>query len=201
MKILGITGMTGSGKSTLVRQVEKAGGRALDCDEIYHRLLASCEPMLKELKAHFPEAFECGSFDRKALGKIAFADPEKLSILNEITHKYVISAVKSELFKAHEEGVSFAAVDAIALMESGLGQYCDLTVCVVAPEAVRIERLMERDGISREYATARIRAQKSEEEFCKMCDLRLENNGTREEFEQKCQKFLKKLTTERKVTL
>lgn len=201
MKILGITGMTGAGKSTLLREAEKFGCKAFDCDQIYHRLLSSCEPMQKELQAQFPEAFENGQFDRKALGRIAFADPEKLTKLNKITHKYVISEIKKELFKAHEEGASFAAVDAIALIESGLGQYCDLTVCVVAPEETRVKRLMERDGISREYAISRIRAQKSEADFRKMCDLCLENNGTREEFEQKCHEFLKKLTTERKVTL
>ncbi|MCQ2419026.1 MAG: dephospho-CoA kinase [Clostridia bacterium] len=204
MKILGITGMTGAGKTTLVRQVEAYGGRALDCDVIYHALLASCEPMLREIQAQFPEAFSGGTLERKALGKIVFADADKLNILNEITHKYVILDVKNELFKAHEDGVALVAVDAIALVESGLGNLCDLTVCVTAPEEVRIARLMAREGISREYASARIRAQKSEEEFCKMCDLRLENNGTREEFERKCQEFLKKLissTTERKVTL
>lgn len=198
MKILGITGMTGSGKTTLLREVEKCGGRALDCDRIYHSLLDSCIPMRSELQAQFPKAFSGGTLDRKALGRIAFADPEKLNKLNDITHKYVINEVKSELFKAHEAGTPLAAVDAIALVESGLGQLCDLTVCVTAPEEVRIERLMAREGISRDYALARVRAQKSEQEFCKMCDLRLENLGTREEFEQKCQTFLKTFTTERK---
>ena len=91
------------------------------------------------------------------------------------------------------EKPALAAIDAIALFEGGLSQLCDTTVAVCAPKADRIRRLMERDGISREYAENRINAQKSESWFREKCDHTLYNDGTREEFREKCGAFLEEL--------
>ena len=91
------------------------------------------------------------------------------------------------------EKPALAAIDAIALFEGGLSELCDTTVAVCAPKADRIRRLMERDGISREYAENRISAQKCESWFREMCDHTLYNDGTREEFREKCEAFLEEL--------
>lgn len=192
MIVLGITGTTGSGKTTLLQQVKAIGGRTMDCDAIYHTLLKNCTPMLTQLQQQFPSAFENGSLVRSKLAALVFENQEKLNILNEITHKYVINEVKKQLFSAHEEGCRIAAIDAIALIESGLGSYCDLTVCVSAPEKLRIKRLMEREGISEAYALARIRAQKSDTQLAAMCDTVLHNDGEKEAFEAACRSFLSK---------
>ena len=184
--ILGITGGTGCGKTTLLQLIRQRGGLVLDCDEIYHQLLISDRALLEALHQRFPLAFSGGSFDRKKLGGIVFADARALEDLNTITH----SAVRQEVERRLEEAPPLAAIDAIGLFESGLNRLCDLTVAVTAPEEVRVQRLMQRDGISPEYARSRIAAQPSARWFAERCDAVLENNGTAEDFRKKSIAFL-----------
>ena len=184
--ILGITGGTGCGKTTLLQLIRQRGGLVLDCDEIYHQLLISDRALLEALYQRFPQAFSDGSFDRKKLGSIVFADAQALSDLNAITH----SAVRQEVERRLEDAPPLAAIDAIGLFESGLNRLCDLTVAVTAPEEVRVQRLVQRDGISPEYARSRIAAQPSARWFAQRCDAVLENNGTAEEFRKKSIAFL-----------
>lgn len=184
--ILGITGGTGCGKTTLLQLIQQRGGLVLDCDEIYHQLLISDRALLEALHQRFPHAFSGGSFDRKKLGSIVFADAQALSDLNAITH----SAVRQEVERRLEDAPPLAAIDAIGLFESGLNRLCDLTVAVTAPEEARVQRLMQRDSISPEYARSRIAAQPSARWFAERCDAVLENNGTAEEFQKKSIAFL-----------
>lgn len=189
MKLLGITGGTGSGKTTLLRAAQELGAYTIDCDALYHEMLHGKSPMLRAIEAAFPSAFSNGELQRRELGKLVFADADALARLNAITHPCVVSAVKA-LLAAHNE--PWAAIDAIALFESGLADLCDVTVAVTAPEALRVERLMRRDGIGREYALARIRAQKSDAAFSAAADHTLENRGeTPLEFSAHCKQFLK----------
>lgn len=184
--ILGITGGTGCGKTTLLQLIQQRGGLVLDCDEIYHQLLISDRALLEALHQRFPLAFSGGSFDRKKLGSIVFADAQALSDLNAITH----SAIRQEVERRLEDAPPLAAIDAIGLFESGLNRLCDLTVAVTAPEEARVQRLMQRDSISPEYARSRIAAQPSARWFAERCDAVLENDGTAEEFRKKSIAFL-----------
>ena len=187
--IIGITGGTGCGKTTLLRQIEGMGGLILDCDAIYHQLLKTDETLLNALESRFPGTVTGGSLDRKKLGSIVFSDPSALSDLNRITH----SAVKAEVLKALEQKPKLAAIDAIALHEGGLAELCDVTVAVTAPEAARIARLMERDGITEDYAKARIRAQHDDAWYRSQCSHALENAGDPSQFAGKCLAFLESL--------
>lgn len=184
--ILGITGGTGCGKTTLLQLIRQRGGLVLDCDEIYHQLLISDRALLETLHQRFPLAFSDGSFDRKKLGSIVFADARALRDLNAITH----SAIRQEVERRLEDAPPLAAIDAIGLFESGLNRLCDLTVAVTAPEEARVQRLVQRDSISPEYARSRIAAQPSARWFAERCDAVLENNGTAEEFRKKSIAFL-----------
>lgn len=184
--ILGITGGTGCGKTTLLSLIRKRGGVVLDCDAIYHSLLLTDENMLGAIRARFPEAFADGSLNRKRLGAIVFSDPAALLELNAITHHAVVQAVR----RALEESPRHTAIDAIALFESGLDQLCHITVAVTAPLEARVTRLMARDGISEEYARSRIAAQHDQSWFCQRCTYTLENDTTPEDFEKKCFAFL-----------
>lgn len=184
--ILGITGGTGCGKTTLLHVIAERGGLILDCDRIYHQLLISDRALLEALHQRFPQAFSCEDLDRKKLGSIVFADAQALSDLNAITH----SAVRQEVERRLEDAPPLAAIDAIGLFESGLNRLCDLTVAVTAPEEARVQRLMQRDSISPEYARSRIAAQPSAQWFAERCDAVLENNGTAEEFRKKSIAFL-----------
>ncbi len=196
LTVVGITGGTGGGKTTALREIQARGGLVLDCDEIYHGLLESSPALLGELEAEYPEAFAGGAFDRKALGRIVFADEKKLLRLNEITHRHVAEAVEQALSDFAMSGGRLAAVDAIALIESGIAERCTTVVGVLAPEEARIERLMAREGISREYAKLRIDAQKPDSFFRERCDILLVNDGTKEEFARKCRETVSNILSE-----
>ena len=187
--ILGITGGTGCGKTTLLKEIESRGGLVLDCDAVYHELLTRDMALLDAIEHRFPGVVVDKKLERKKLGAIVFADPKALADLNAITH----GAIQAEILRRLAQAPDLAAIDAIALFEGGLAQLCDTTVAVCAPEEDRVERLMKRDGITREYAQNRIRAQKGGEWFREMCDHTLYNDGTREEFEEKCAAFLDEL--------
>lgn len=187
--IIGITGISGSGKTTLLQLIGQLGGTVLDCDAIYHQLLQSDTHMLSAIEERFPGTVHSGVLDRKALGDLVFSDEQALADLNKITHKAVREKVIS-LLSAHP---ALAAIDAIGLFEGGLAGLCDVTVAVTAPAEARVERLMTREGIDRAYAQKRIRAQKPDSWFREMCDHTLENDGTPEQFHEKCLAFLQGL--------
>ena len=183
--ILGITGGTGCGKTTLLNVLRDLGGLVLDCDAIYHELLQTDRDLLAAIEARFPGTVENGVLQRKKLGNVVFSDEKALLDLNRITH----GAVKAEVLRRLAEKPSLAAIDAIGLIEGGLAELCDLTVAVTAPREARIRRLMARDGISAEYAEKRIDAQKDPSWYRKNCDYILENSGTEQEFISKCLVF------------
>ena len=184
--IIGITGGTGCGKTTLLTEIEKLGGLVLDCDAIYHDLLRSDNQLLASIENRFPGVVENGQLNRKKLGAIVFADKQALQDLNFITHGAVKAAVLCKL----ESQPALAAIDAIALFEGGLAELCDLTVAVTAPVEARVKRLMARDNIPEDYARNRIAAQHDANWFRERCDEILENNGNLDTFQCKCLAFL-----------
>ena len=185
--ILGITGGSGCGKTTLLRLIQEAGGLVLDCDAVYHNLLGTDKAMLSAIEARFPGTVEDSILQRKKLGAIVFSDPDALADLNRITH----AAVKAEVQRQLAANSGLAAIDAIALFEGGLAELCDVTIAVTAPVEDRIRRLMARDGISEDYARSRIAAQHDDDWFRQRCDHVLENNGTIDAFATKCVAFLR----------
>ena len=176
--IIGITGGTGCGKTTLLKVIEQQGGLVLDCDAIYHKLLQTDTALLNAIEARFPGTVENGTLQRKKLGSVVFSDEQALLDLNAITH---------------ETAPKLAAIDAIALFEGGLAGLCDITVAVTAPTEDRVRRLMQRDSISEEYARNRIAAQHDEAWFRSHCMHILENSGTEIQFHNKCLAFLQNI--------
>ena len=187
--IIGITGGTGCGKTTLLKTIAEKGGLILDCDAIYHELLATDISLLNAIETRFPGTVENGTLQRKKLGAIVFSDEKALKDLNKITH----GAIKAEVLRRLAHKPKLAAIDAIGLFEGGLAELCDTTVAVTAPEEVRIPRLMLRDNISEDYARTRIAAQHPESWFREHCDCTLENNGTEKQFSEKCLAFFNNL--------
>ena len=191
MKILGITGGSGSGKTTLLHQVEAMGGCVIDCDVVYHQLLDTDQELIDAIDARFPGVVAEGVLDRKKLGKVVFEDENALADLNRLVHPFVDREVRRLLDEARQRGCALAAVDAIALVESGLGDLCDLTVAVIAPAEDRIRRLMAREGISEDYARLRLSAQKTDDAFRAQCGAVLINDyPTAADFATACDTFL-----------
>ena len=193
MTIIGITGPTGAGKTTALNELKKLGGVIIDCDAVYHELLKSDMALRNELENRFGVlSDETGVFDRKKLGAVVFCDPAALADLNSIAHRHVVKAVKAILAKAEEEQISVAAIDAIALFESGLADLCQSTVAITAPAEIRVERIMAREGITREYAQSRVNAQHPEEFFTSRCRHTLRNDcASAAEFADRAQKLFR----------
>lgn len=198
MKVIGITGPTGAGKTTALNALTALGGCIIDADAVYHDLTRNNRPMREELTARFGDLYEDDVLDRKKLGRIVFQDQQALEDLNAITHKYINQETGRRIAEARAEGRPAAAIDAIALLESPLAQYCDCTVAVTAPEDLRVRRIMKREGISEEYAWIRVNAQKPSAWFQEHCDYTLENTeaDTVEMFSARAEAFFRQILEE-----
>ncbi len=156
--LIGLTGRTGSGKTTAAQIFEKLGAFVADCDKIAHIVIL--EDSVKEaLRKEFSDAiFESdGNVNRKKLGSIVFADKEKLASLNKIMHKAIVDKALS---MCEASGKDICLIDGSELESSGADNLCDKIVVITADEDVRLKRIMARDSIDRESALMRIHAQK-----------------------------------------
>lgn len=193
MTVIGITGGSGSGKTTALRVLGEMDALIIDGDEVYHELLEDSAELLAELEENFPGTVTDGTLDRGALGEIVFNDSEALARLNRITHRYIGAEIRRRLHSFAMAGGRLAAIDAIELLSSGEGKLCGITVAVTAPVEKRIARIMTRDGISRERALMRIGAQRPDSYFETNCTHILYNDGSEEQFIERCRNFFKEI--------
>ena len=197
MKIIGITGPTGAGKTTALLELEKLGAYVIDCDALYHELLESSENLRSDIERRFPQTVKDGKLDRKKLGACVFGDKSAMEDLNMITNAYIKQEINRIIKKKTEEKVQIIAIDAIRLIESGLSSMCDMTVSIIAPYDIRAKRIMAREKISFDYAMLRIKAQPSDEFFEKNSDYILLNDcDSIEEFKRKSSEFFRKILSE-----
>ena len=193
LTVIGITGPSGCGKTTALRELEAFGALVLDCDAVYHELLESNQELLHELESAFPGTVTDGKLDRKALGRIVFADAEKLSLLNRISHRYVMDETERRLRAFALRGGLVAAIDAVELISAGMAERCTATVGVLSDLELRVERIMQRDNISREAALSRIKAQKPDSYYKTHCTHLLFNNADREGFAADSRRLFKEI--------
>ncbi len=191
MKIIGVTGGTGAGKSTLSAELEKCGVEIIDADKISRQIT-------KPGGAAFDEILDCfgkevltgnGELNRKRLAEIVFSNPDKRELLESITHKYVFEEMQRRLVACKAK---IAVLDVPLLFQCNFPIKCDLTVAVIADKEMRIDRIMKRDGISRAEAEARIKNQLQNEEYRRLADVCFENSGDYE----KLRTFAKNLCSE-----
>ena len=189
MTVLGITGPTGAGKTTALLELEKRGFEVVDCDKLYHEMLRTDEALRAKLTDAFGNVFlPDGNLDRKALAERVFGDKKELDKLDRIVFPAVYAAVEQKINKCKRKGL---VIDAINLIESKLGDLCEMTVAITADPAVRMKRIMQRDGIGEEQAKARINAQKPDKFYRKNCTFLLENRaGSKAEFQSLIGEFL-----------
>ncbi|MCI8703360.1 MAG: dephospho-CoA kinase [Anaerotignum sp.] len=179
MKVIGLTGGTGSGKSVVSRRLAAEGLAIIDADRISHEIIEQGKPAYREILGYFGSGIldENGDIVRRQLGEIVFRDAEKLAFLNQCTHKYIIAEMKRQIENIQESGKAKAAVlDAPLLLEAGLDSICDEVWVVFADSETRMNRIIERDGVSAETAQARIASQKSWEEYQEAADKIIDNS-------------------------
>lgn len=195
MITLGVTGGIGSGKSLVARMFAEEGARVFDADHEAKRIMQQDPAVRSELIAQFgSDAYlEGGTLNRGYLASIAFPDPERLAQLNEIVHPRVFASFERARRKAQEEGVEILVHEAALIFEAGGEKHMDAVVVVDASEDVRIQRVVERDGVTPESVRARMRHQLPAEELVRRADYVLRNEGTVEELRRQVARLLSEL--------
>ena len=174
-KLIGLTGKTGAGKSTVSKMLEGFGEFIIHGDKVAREVLNLSPDLELKLKAAFgSDIYENGVLLRKELAKRAFSSHENTELLNSIFHPVInkrLFELSNEAFKTH----SVAVVDAAAVIESGFYKSCDCLITVYAPESIRLERIMRRDSLTKEEAMRRINAQKDDEFYFSKSDIIINN--------------------------
>jgi dephospho-CoA kinase len=178
--LVGLTGGIATGKSTVADLLRDLGAEIIDADVLAREVVEPGEPALDEIVAEFGRSVReaTGRLDRKALGAIVFADPERRRKLEAITHPRIRERFQRQLdtLTARDfRGLVF--FDAAVMIESGNYRNMDRLVVVVADEPTQIARLMARDGIDREEALRKIRSQMPLAEKAKLADYVIDNSG------------------------
>lgn len=195
MLVIGLTGPSGAGKGEVARHFAAHGLPVINADEIYHDLLIPPSPCLDALVEHFGQQIlqADGTLNRAALSATVFSDREKLEALNHIAHRFVMETVRRDLETYREQGVLAAVLDAPQLFEAGAEAECNIVVAVLAERALRIRRIIQRDGLDEASAVRRIDAQKSDLFFRQHADYVIENNGGTESLQIAVDRILREM--------
>ncbi len=179
MKVVGLTGPTGAGKSFVCSLMgEWDGVSIIDCDKIARRVTVKGHPCLVDIAIAFsPKVIDpWGELKRKTLAEMVFGDDEKLKQLNEIIFPYIMVELKKDIEIARESGAHSVIVDAPTLFDSGADKLCDMIVVVLAKSGTRLNRVMERDALTAEQVAQRMHSQQEDEFFRERADFVIENN-------------------------
>lgn len=190
--VVGLTGQTGAGKSTISLYAEEMGCAVISADAVAREALAPGSDCLKVLAESFGYDIidKDGSCRRSLLAERAFADREKTDLLNSITHPWIISRAGEYISLYMNKNYDVILFDASQLFESGGQTLCDFVIAVTAPEDIRMERIIRRDGISREAALLRIKAQYGEEFYTSRADYVIDGSASVDEVRAQMKKIL-----------
>ncbi|MEW9081456.1 dephospho-CoA kinase [Caldanaerobacter subterraneus] len=177
MRVVGLTGGIGSGKSTVSEILAKLGAKIIDADLVSREIMEKGKEAYNEIVDCFGKEIldKEGNIDRKKLGSIVFSDKEKLKRLNEITHPKIIDKIK-KMIEEEKDKDKVIVIDAALLIETGLYKLVDEVWLVVVDIDTQIKRVMERDGFSCEEALKRIKSQMPLEEKIKYADFIINNS-------------------------
>lgn len=195
MKVIGLTGPSGSGKGEFSRHLAGYGIPSIDADAVYHALLLPPSECLDELVSTFGKEilFSDGTLDRHALSEIVFTSGERLETLNSITHKFVIEEIESIIDKYEHSGTSAVIIDAPLLFEANVDKRCDITIAVIADRETRLPRIIARDGLSREDAEMRIANQPDDSFYKKRATLTVFNDGGEQLLKKEAERIYKEV--------
>ena len=187
LKIIGLTGPSGAGKTLFSFFLCAKGCPCINADELYHSMLIPPSILLDAIRREFGDEFfnENGELDRKALGKLVFSSKEKLELLNATVLPLVIEKMQKIANYYEKNGAKLLIIDAPTLFEAGYDKSCDITVSILAPENIRVERISERDEISIDDAVLRTNAQKDDSFYYERSDRIIINDSTEDALKEK----------------
>ncbi|MCL1788959.1 MAG: dephospho-CoA kinase [Oscillospiraceae bacterium] len=180
-KIIGLTGMSGAGKSTASEFLKTHGFCVIDCDKVANETIAR-SPCTDRVRVAFPEIITDGKFDRKKAAEVLFTSPIKLEQYQKIVFPYVIYSVIRFIKTSSSEKV---LLDAPTLFQSGADDLCDEIIAVVAARKTCVERIMKRDCISKRAALMRLDNQPNEMFFRENAVHVIENNESKDALAEK----------------
>ena len=178
MLIIGLTGKTGAGKTTVASYLKEKGCYIIDGDIIARQITEKGSEILPALQKTFGKDIldENGELIRKVLALRAFSSKENTNLLNSITHPEIKKRCEKEIAFAEDNGYKIAVIDAAAILEGDCKDLCEKIVVVHADEDTRLERILQRDAITKEQAMIRINAQKDDEYYFSQADIIIHNH-------------------------
>lgn len=198
MKIIGITGGIGSGKSTVTEFLREKGYPVLDADSIARKIVKPGTKVLSELVAHFGETIlqTDGSLNRERLAELAFDSPAQKELLDHITHGAILNEIANQIEQVRIHlNPTMVFVDAALLIETGLHRTMDEVWLVTAHESLRIQRVVERDRLDAERVKRRIRMQMTDDQKAQHSFRIINNSGTKNQLFETLEKILRDYET------
>ena len=193
--VLGLTGQTGAGKSTLCQYLQQKGCSVIDADQVARNVVEKGSDCIADIVLEFGVEYLTmdGNLNRRKLGESVFTDKAKLKKLNDIMFPYIINNIKEKIAEAKEASEGIIILDAPTLFESGCDKFCDKVISVTAAQDVRCQRIIERDGLTEEEAMHRITAQHSETFYAERSWMVLQNNDATADLHQQADQMLAEL--------
>ena len=197
MKVIGLTGGIGSGKSTVAQFLAELGAVILDADKIGHEAFKPDSGGWREVVAAFGRQILApdGNIDRKKLGEIVFGNAESLSRLNQIMHPRMYDMVKAQLEEYRQQGMRVAVLEAPLLLEAGWTSLVDEVWVTTASESTVLKRLEGRTGLSQAESLARIRSQLPSAERARHADVAINTDCSLDESKAKVKELWQRLQT------
>jgi len=197
MKVIGLTGGIGSGKSTVAQFLAELGAVILDADKIGHEVFRPDSGGWREIVAAFGKQILAsdGNIDRKKLGDIVFGNAESLSRLNQIMHPRMYDVVKAQLEEYRRQGMRVVVLEAALLLETGWTSLVDEVWVTTASESTVLKRLEERTGLSQAESLARIRSQLPSAERARHADVVINTDCGLDESKSKVKELWQRLQT------
>jgi len=195
MKVIGLTGGIGSGKSRFVQYLVEFGAAVIDADRLGHEVLKSTQVREELVAAFGKEILNLdGEIDRGRLAGVVFNDEAALRKLNRITHPKIFQMVRAQLEAEKQKGTEVAVIEAPLLIEAGWLELIDEVWVVTASETTVSDRLKERGGLPESQARARIGAQASDAERLVHADVVIKNDGSPDELKETARRLWERLS-------
>lgn len=193
--VIGLTGQTGAGKSTVSAYLRENGIAVIDADKTARDVVETGSACIADIALEFGCEYinMDGTLNRKKMAKTVFTEKEKLKKLNALMFPYIIERIQDEIKQLRQKGEPIIVLDAPTLFESGADKDCDYVVSVTADPALRMQRIVRRDNLTQEEAMQRISAQHDEEYYKSRSWKVLENNGSVDELKNQTSALLSRL--------